>query len=88
MADYTVRLTNTEKIAMEYIARDVDDWITNATQNRARIAIEEIIKLNTDYCNAKSIALAVGIEAQVEQALSLNVIDKAVDRVVPSPPSE
>ena len=85
MPDYTVTITDTEKTAMEYIARDVDDWITNAATNRARIAIEEIIQLNTDYCNNNSIAIAVGRDAQVAQALSLGVIDKAADRSVSEP---
>ena len=80
MADYTVTLTDTEKIAMEYISGDVDFWISNAAKNRARIAIEEIIKLNTAHCNDNSIAIAVGREAQVAQALQLGVIDKAADR--------
>ena len=79
MADYTVTLTDTEKTAMEYIAFDVDQWITNAATNRARIAIEEIINLNTTHCNNNSIAIAVGVDAQVAQALSLGVIDKAAD---------
>ena len=80
MADYTVTLTDTEQTAMEYIAFDVDQWISNAAHNRARIAIEEIIKLNTSYCNDNSIAIAMGREAQVAQALELGVIDKAADR--------
>jgi hypothetical protein len=84
--DYTVTLTDTEKTAMEYIAHDVDEWITNAATNRARIAIEEIIQLNTAHCNANSIAIAVGRDAQVAQALSLGVIDKVADRVEPENP--
>ena len=86
MADYTVTLTDTEKTAMEYIAFDVDHWISNAAHNRARIAIEEIIKLNTAYCNDNSIAIAVGRDAQVAQALELGVIDKAADRAEPEKP--
>jgi hypothetical protein len=86
MADYTVTLTDTEKTAMEYIAFDVDHWISNAAHNRARIAIEEIIKLNTAHCNDNSIAIAVGREAQVAQALELGVIDKAADRTEPARP--
>jgi hypothetical protein len=80
--DYIVTLTDTEKTAMEYIAADVDEWITNAATNRARIAIEKIIQLNTAHCNDNSIAIAVGRDAQVAQALSLGVIDKASDRTV------
>ena len=86
MADYTVTLTDTEKTAMEYIAADVDYWITNAAHNRARIAIEEIIKLNTAHCNDNAIAIAVGRDAQVAQALELGVIDKAADRSEPEKP--
>jgi hypothetical protein len=40
--DYTITLTEAEQRAMEYVALDVDDWITNAAINRARIAIDEI----------------------------------------------
>jgi len=43
--DYTITLTEAEQKAMEYIAVDVDEWIANATSNRARIAIDEICDL-------------------------------------------
>ena len=78
--DYTVTLTDTEKKSMEYIAVDVDEWITNAAQNRARIAKEEIIALNTAHCNANSIAIAVGEDAQIAQAYSLGVVKTAAQR--------
>ena len=47
--DYTITLTEAEQKAMEYIAADVDDWITNAATNRARIAIDEICDLYVKY---------------------------------------
>ena len=78
--DYTITLTDTEKKSMEYIAADVDDWITNAAKNRARIAKEEIISLNTAHCNKNSIAIAVGETAQVTQAYTLGVVKTAADR--------
>ena len=43
--DYIITLTEAEQKAMEYIAADVDEWITNAATNRARIAIDEICDL-------------------------------------------
>ncbi len=61
---------------MEYIAVDVDEWITNAATNRARIAKIEIIDKLVTHCNANSIALAVGEDAQVTQAYDLNVVEK------------
>ena len=75
--DYTITLTDTEKKSMEYIALDVDAWITNAATNRARIAKEEILALNTAHCNANSIALAVGEDAQVTQAYTLGIVKTA-----------
>ena len=77
--DYTITLTDTEKKSMEYIALDVDDWITNAAQVRANIAKNEIIALNTEYCNANNIAIAVGADAQVTQAYTLGVVKTAAD---------
>lgn len=46
--NYTVTLTETEKLAMEYVAYDPQEWIENAFKERARIAIEEIVKLSVD----------------------------------------
>lgn len=43
--NYTITLTEAEQKAMEYIAADVHDWITNAATNRAQIAIDEICDL-------------------------------------------
>ena len=86
MADYTITLKKKKKTAMEYIAADVDEWITNTAQNRARIAVDEIIVMNAKHCNENSIAIAVGKDAQVAQALSLGVIDKAADRPEPEIP--
>ena len=75
--DYTITLTDTEKKSMEYVAVGVKDWIDNAAKNRARIAKEQIIALNTAHCNANSIAIAVGEDAQVTQAFTLGVVKKA-----------
>ena len=38
--------------------------------------------MNANHCNENSIAIAVGRDAQVAQALSLGVIDKAADRTI------
>lgn len=78
--DYTITLTDTEKKSMEYAAADVKEWISNAAKVRALRATEEIIALNTAYCNANSIAIAVGIDAQVTQAFTLGVVKTAAER--------
>jgi len=78
--NYTITLTDTEKKSMDYITTDIDDWITNAAQNRARIAKDEIISLNTKHCNANGIAIAVGEDAQVTQAYDLGVVKTQAER--------
>ena len=40
--EYTISITDSEKKALEYVALSVQDWIDNAVDNRARIAIDEI----------------------------------------------
>ena len=77
MADYTITLTDTEVKSMETVMVDVDDWITNAAKNRARIAKEDVLAANMKHCNANGIALATGEDAQVQQAYDLKVVEKA-----------
>ena len=81
MPDITVSLTDTEFKSLEYAAASVQDWGDNALKNRARIAKEKIIALNTAHCNANSIAIAVGEDAQVTQAFDLGVLQRLADIV-------
>lgn len=78
--DYTITITDTQKKGLEYVAVDPHDWITNAATCRATRAIAEIIALNTAHCNANSIAIAVGEDAQVQQAYDLGIIKTAAQR--------
>ena len=81
--DYTITLTTTEQKSLEYITPDVDDYITNFSTERARIAKLEIISLLVAHCNANDIALAVGEDAQILQAYELGVVS-AASSTVPS----
>ena len=80
MANYTITLTDTETKSLEFVALSNQDWIDNAAKNRARIAKDEIISLNTAHCNKNGIAIAVGEDAQVTQAYTLGVVKTASDR--------
>ena len=77
MANITVTLTDTQTKSLEYVAYSVQDWCDNAIHERARIAQEDIIAKLVTHCNANSVALAVGVDAQVTQAYSLGVVDTA-----------
>ena len=50
---------------------------TTAASARSDVAKKEIIQLNTEHCNANSIQLAVGEDAQIEQAYSLGIVKTA-----------
>lgn len=80
MVDITVSLTDTENKCMEYAAASVQDWADNALTNRARIAKDEIIALLVAHCNANSVAIATGEDAQITQAFNLEVVKTAAAR--------
>jgi len=79
--NYTITLTEAQQKAMEYIAADVDDWITNAATNRARIAINEICALYTNYKleNNEPIT-AVGKDAMVLAAYEEGIVKTVAQR--------
>ena len=81
--DYTITLTATEKKVMDTITTDIDGWITNAAQNRARIAKEEILSALILHCNANDITLATGEEAQIDQAYTWGICEAVADAPLP-----
>ena len=74
--NYTITLTDAQVKALEWVAADPKEWITNAAEARAQIAVADILPLLTAHCNENSIQLAVGEAAQITQAYDLGVIKK------------
>jgi len=85
--DHTVTLTEAQEKAMEYIAPDVDDWISNVATNRARIAIDEICSLYTNHKleNGEAITV-VGKDAMVLAAYEEGLIITAAEKNAIIPP--
>ena len=77
MAEIKVTVSVTQVKCLEYDSYSVQDWWDNAIHNRARIAQDEIIALLVAHCNANSIAIATGSDAQVAQAYTLKLVDTA-----------
>ena len=66
---YTVGITTGEYKALQHVMIDQNDWVNNALKNRARIAIEEIQTLYTNFKIGKGEAItAVGSTAIIEAA--------------------
>ena len=79
--DYTINLTETETKAMEYIAEDVYEWIDNAAKNRARIAIDEICRVYTEYkLNNNEPITTVGKDEMVLAAFNEGIVSTVVER--------
>ena len=79
--DYIVTLTEAEDKAMQYVASSVSDWIDNAAHNRARIAIDEICKIYTEYklTNNEPITV-VGKDAMVLAAFEEGLVKTGAQR--------
>ena len=80
MPDISISITDTEEKALNYICVGIATYTDNFITNRARKAIQEIVDLNTKYCNENDIAIGVGVTAQIDQAYSLGIIKTAEQR--------
>ena len=79
MPDITISITDTEQKALDTVMIDIQEWTDNAVTNRARIAKDEIISQLVAHCNANSIAIATGEDAQVTQAYDLDLVKKLTE---------
>jgi hypothetical protein len=78
--NYTITLTETEKLAMEYIAYDPQNWVENAMKERARLAIEDIVKIAIDKFLEAGQTIPGSREEIVAAAYENNWIQTAKDR--------
>jgi hypothetical protein len=75
--NYTITLTETEKLAMEYIAYDPQDWVENVMKERARITIDEIVKLAVEKYLELSITIPGSKDEIVADAYARNWVQTA-----------
>ena len=80
MPNIIVTLSDSEYKALQFACLDVDEWVQNAATARAHIATNDIIELNTAHCNENGVAIAVGRDAQVEQAYNLGIVTTGAAR--------
>ena len=75
--NYTITLTETEKLAMEYVAYDPQTWVENAMKERARIATAEIVALAVQKFLAANQTIPGSREEIVTAAYANNWIQTA-----------
>jgi len=70
-------LTDIDYLAIESEQADPSVWMANTVSVYANKKRKIIIEKNTEHCNANSVQLAVGEDAQIQQAFDLGVVEKA-----------
>ena len=80
MPVYTVTLTDTQDLGLQYAALSPQDWITNAVTERARIAADEIVQLTVQHCLDNGEAIPLTREAIVAHAFDHGVVKTAAQR--------
>lgn len=90
MTVYTINYTQAEDLAMSYIAASVDEWIQNAAHDRARIAIDDIVKITVEKCLENNIQIPGSKEEMVLLAFDQSWIKTAEERnqALSTPPGE
>ena len=79
--NYTVTLTEAQRKALEFIALDAGEWITNAATSRSDNAINEICAIYTNHKLENDEAITVvGKDAMVLAAYSEGLIQSAAAR--------
>ena len=80
MATYTVTLNESDTQCFEYREIDTQGFVDNLIKEEVRLARIDILKKLIQHCNENSIALAVGEDAQTNQAFSLGIVKTAKQR--------
>tara|TARA_R100001443_G_scaffold68500_1_gene77192 strand:+ start:453 stop:722 length:270 start_codon:yes stop_codon:yes gene_type:complete len=75
-----ITVTDSEYKALEYDIYTPQTWAENFTKVKANKCKTRIITKLTEHCNANSVQIAVGEDAQITQAYDLGVIETAKER--------
>lgn len=80
MSQYTINLSAAEDAALSYVAFSQDDWIQNATHERCRIAIDEIVQITVQKCLETNTQIPGSKEEMVTLAFAQGWVESAADR--------
>jgi hypothetical protein len=80
MPTYSITLTETQDLGLQYAALSPQDWINNAVTERARIANDEIVKLTVEHCLDNGEAIPATREEIVAYAFAQGVVKTAAER--------
>jgi len=73
MAQINLNISETEKLAMDSVCLDVQEYLQNWLDYRSRLATDTIVASLVDHCNNNDIAIQVGVDNQIRQAYDLGI---------------
>jgi ribosomal protein L31E len=74
MSNITITLDATQIKGFEYIGADPQEWIENCAFNRARQAVDEIVKIYVAHCLDSGLSIPSTREEIVDAAFSSGVV--------------
>jgi hypothetical protein len=80
MPTYSITLTETQDLGLQYAALSPQDWINNAVTERARIANDDVVKTTVEYCLDNGVQVPATREEIVAYAFANGVVKTAENR--------
>ena len=80
MTAITIELTETQYKVLEYASLSPEEWADNAVTNRARIAIDEIVKIYTERALDEGVQIPTTREEIVDDAFTRGWVKTAQQR--------
>tara|TARA_R100000152_G_C6742881_1_gene166625 strand:- start:85 stop:345 length:261 start_codon:yes stop_codon:yes gene_type:complete len=80
MPNVSINLTETQYKGLEYVSASPQDWADNVVTNRARIAIDEIVKIYTERALDEGVQIPATRELIVVDAFTRGWVKTAQQR--------
>ena len=77
----TIEVTETQYKGLESIALSVEEWVDNFVTDRARIAVDEIVKDTVTYCLDNNKQIPANRDDIVEYAFANDIVEICAVRV-------
>ena len=75
--DIKITISDTDYKVFKHSCTEPEIWVEVAVAEKLTKVKKRILNLLVEHCNANSIALAVGEEAQILQAFELELVQEA-----------
>ena len=82
MPSYTVTVTDAQDLALNTQMVGVGTYINKVIESQAVFATQRIQDDLLKYCNENGVAMAVGVDAQVQQAFDVGIAHTLTERPI------